>query len=119
MTETDLLRAIQLDASPRGVILHRNNVGALTDLRGRVVRFGVGGNGGSDLIGWSSVVITPEMVGTRIAVFTAVEAKLLQRNATPEQARFLDAVQHAGGIGVLAYRTDDVCEALGRFVAAL
>lgn len=110
-TETDLLRALQLDASPRGVRLFRNNVGALTDSRGRVVRYGLC-VGSSDLIGWQSLVITPEMVGQWFARFVAVEGKKLPRVATPEQTAFIAAVRAAGGLGTVAYAVDDLARML-------
>ncbi len=115
-TETDLLRAIQLAATPLNVRLLRNNVGALTDQRGRVVRYGVGGNGGSDLIGWTSLTVTPAMVGQRVAIFTAVEGKRLPRRPTLDQMRFLDAVQGAGGLGVVAYAVEDLTDVVARVV---
>lgn len=65
---------------------------------GRMV--GVGGKGGSDLVGWASIEITPEMVGQKVAVFCAVEVKRKGPSAaplSPEQARFIQLVQRAGG----------------------
>ena len=41
--------------------------------------------GSSDTIGWHTVTITPEMVGTKIAVFTAIEFKAARRRPTTEQ----------------------------------
>lgn len=55
--------------------------------------------GSSDLIGWTSKTVTPEMLGTRIAVFTALEVKVPGRHrVTDEQYQFGDAVRQAGGI---------------------
>jgi hypothetical protein len=50
------------------------NSGALIDQQGRLVRFGLG-KGTSDLIGLRSVVVSPEMVGQRLAQFVALEIK--------------------------------------------
>jgi hypothetical protein len=58
--------------------------------------------GSSDLIGWTPVTITPDMVGTTIAVFTAVEVKTGRVRVTEAQTRFLDAVTAAGGIARVA-----------------
>ena len=58
--------------------------------------------GTSDLIGWQSVTITPEMVGQRVARFVAVECKSGTGRLTEEQARFIAAVQSAGGIAGVA-----------------
>ena len=54
--------------------------------------------GGSDLIGWKSVTITPEMVGRKVAVFLAPEVKSATGKAKTHQEKFLSAVQNAGGI---------------------
>lgn len=86
-----------LDACGRGEVrLWRNNTGALEDKTGRIVRYGLC-KGSSDLIGYRSLVITPEMVGQRVAVFAALEVKDKGR-LTAEQAQFLDVVRRAGGI---------------------
>lgn len=55
--------------------------------------------GSSDLIGWTTVEITADMVGNKIAVFTAVEVKTGNVRITEEQKNFIDKVNEAGGIG--------------------
>lgn len=85
----------------------RNNVGRAR-AGNRVIAFGVGGPGGSDLIGWKEVEITQEMVGTKVAVFAAVEVKEGTGRASREQKQFLDAVDRAGGIAILARRMEDL-----------
>ena len=62
--------------------------------------------GSSDLIGFKAVTITPEMVGRKIAVFTAIEVKSKTGRLTEEQKTFLAAVNNAGGIGIVA-RSDE------------
>jgi hypothetical protein len=69
--------------------------------------------GTSDLIGWQSIEITPDMVGQRVAVFVAVECKTPAGRPTEAQAAFLSAVRRAGGRAVLARSTGDVAAALG------
>lgn len=108
MTETDLLRAIQLDATPRGVRLLRNNCGAYRLPDGSMLRYGVGNPGGADLIGWHSRVIGPADVGRTVAIFTAIEGKRLPRRPTVDQMRFLEAVQAAGGLATVAYAVEDI-----------
>ncbi|MGL4546346.1 MAG: hypothetical protein ACRCUU_12490 [Plesiomonas sp.] len=74
---------IRLAAAQRGVILWRNNVGALVDKRGVPVRYGLCNDTkqlndrikSSDLVGIRPVLITPDMVGTTIGQFAAVECK--------------------------------------------
>lgn len=96
MTEADLTRACQLEATRIGARLMRNNVGCLPDVRGVPVHFGLG-IGSSDLIGWC-----PD------AVFLAIEVKLPGRKPTREQARFIEAVRMAGGRAGVAYSVQDV-----------
>ena len=58
--------------------------------------------GSSDLIGWTTREITPEMVGRKIAIFTAIEVKSASGRATPEQINFIRALTEAGGIAGIA-----------------
>jgi hypothetical protein len=60
--------------------------------------------GVGDLIGWSSVVVTPDMVGCRIAVFTSIEAKRSdgKGRVSEDQRRWRDVVLKAGGIAGVA-----------------
>ena len=75
--------AIRLCASKNGAILWRNTVGALKDENGRLIRYGLCNDTkklnenikSSDLIGITPVMITDEMVGSLVGVFTAVEVK--------------------------------------------
>jgi hypothetical protein len=79
--------------------LWRNNCGMLQDRFGKWVRFGVANPGGSDLIGFHSVIITPDMVGKKVAIFTAFEVKRSSGGkATDKQLRFIDLVKCFGGI---------------------
>jgi len=74
---------VRLEASRVGVKLFRNNVGALKDSTGRVVRFGLANESkqinevikSSDLIGWRPVVIQQSHVGHTIAQFLCREMK--------------------------------------------
>lgn len=77
--------------------------------------------GASDLCGLTSIVITPAMVGKRVAVFTAIEAKEEGGGRTSEdQADFIDFVRDAGGIAGVANTpavaqaiVRDYCESMG------
>lgn len=63
--------------------------------------------GTPDLIGWSPVVITADMVGCVIAVFTGIETKRTTGGRTSaEQANFIAQVQRAGGIAGVANTPD-------------
>lgn len=112
MSEMAVLRRI-LDACGRGAVrLFRNNTGALEDKTGRIVRYGLC-KGSSDLIGWQTVEVTPEMVGQRLAVFVALEVKDKGR-LTAEQAQFLEVVRRAGGIAGEVRSVEDAESVLRR-----
>lgn len=53
--------------------------------------------GSSDLIGWRSLTITPEMVGQTVAVFAALEVKSKTGRATAGQKNFCQRVLEDGG----------------------
>lgn len=105
-----------LEAARRGIRLFRNNSGAFKDDEGRMVRFGLGNTSkavnevlkSSDLIGWESVTITPEMVGTVIARFLAVETKAEEWKFSPSdkheaaQLNFINLVVAGGGRALFA-----------------
>ena len=106
MKEADIMRLIQMDASNDGDRLFRNNVGALIDSRGIPVRFGLC-IGSGDLIGWTSIEVTQEMVGSKIAVFSSFEVKTDKGKPKPEQTNFIHVVQAANGIsGVVRSAAD-------------
>ncbi|OJF91176.1 hypothetical protein AX761_22660 [Rhizobium sp. 58] len=73
--------------------------------------FHTGFPGWSDTGGWTPVVVTPEMVGTTIAVYTAVEVKD-KTSLSTEQRAFLLAVKNAGGIAGVAKSEDDLSRIL-------
>ena len=107
MNEMNRLRSIMLGLSTPGVRLFRNNCGALKDADGRLIRFGVANPGGSDLIGWRSVTVTPDMVGQKIAVFLAIEVKGERGKATDAQINFIGRVKADGGLAGIARCVDD------------
>lgn len=115
MTEAVTLQAIRLAlGTTPGLRLFRNNVGAMRDPTGRLVTFGLC-KGSSDLIGWRSVTVTPDMIGQRIAIFTALEIKAPggTHRVTAEQHTFLRVVEEAGGLAGVARSPDQARLALG------
>lgn len=109
--ESEAQSRIRLAASAvPGLYLFRNNVGALKDERGRMVRYGLANDTkalnetlkSSDLIGIRRVEITPAMAGHVIGQFVAWETKRpgWTYSATPRelaQRRWLDFVLALGG----------------------
>jgi len=69
--------------------------------------------GGSDLVGWRTTQITPDMLGRTVAVFSAIEVKEGTRRARANQRSFLDAVRDAGGNAGIARAIDDAAAILG------
>ena len=106
VSEQSIQQHIRLTCSTGATRLFRNNTGTLRDQHGRPVSFGLC-KGSADLIGWSTVTITPEMVGQQVAVFTSIEVKTPTGRVKPEQQQWLDAVQAAGGIAGVARSVED------------
>lgn len=53
--------------------------------------------GYSDLVGWQSIEITPDMVGQRVAAFLSIEVKNTNGRLTTRQQLWMRAVRAAGG----------------------
>lgn len=53
--------------------------------------------GWPDLTGWTSVIITPDMVGQRIAIFTGIEVKASGK-LRQKQELFKNLIERMGGI---------------------
>lgn len=68
--------------------------------------------GSGDLIGWTSIEITPEMVGSRVAVLTSLEAKEGSGRSTPEQIHWREQVRQAGGIASEVRSVEDAIAAV-------
>lgn len=83
MSETAVQSRVRLEYAKAGVVLWRNNVGALLDSRGVPVRYGLCNDTAvlnakiksGDLIGIRPVYITPAMVDTIIGQFVSIECK--------------------------------------------
>lgn len=106
---------IRLDAAQQNVTLWRNNVGMLFNKHGKPIRYGLCNESknqnkvlkSSDLIGITPIFITPQMVGSVIGVFTAVETKhsgWTYRGSEREiaQQNFINLVQRNGGFAGFA-----------------
>lgn len=108
--ETYVQSLVRLEAARKGLKLWRNNVGMLFNERGTPVRYGLANDSrtlnqairSGDLIGWRSVLITPEMVGSKIAQFVSRECKRegWAYTATQHeiaQLRWIEVIQADGG----------------------
>ena len=71
--------------------------------------------GSSDLIGWTTKIITSDMVGAKVAIFTALEIKTATGKPTKEQVNFLLQVHNSGGISGIARSGDEAIEIVNKF----
>lgn len=67
--------------------------------------------GASDLNGWTSKVITPDMVGLNVAIYTVIEVKDLKGRTADLQKKFIKNVRSAGGIAGVA-KTPEQAQAI-------
>lgn len=118
MSEGDIQADILLDLGRGDSRLFRNHVGkgwtgqfvrtegGFTILRN--ARRGTFGLcvGSSDTVGLKRVLITPEMVGRRVAIFTAIEVKD-RAQPTTEQLSFIRMVRNFGGFAGIAHSVDE------------
>jgi ribosomal protein S19 len=57
--------------------------------------------GSGDGIGYTTITITPEMVGKKLAVFTSIETKSSKGDIRDQQITWAKNVQNAGGIALV------------------
>lgn len=92
--------------SENGATMFRNNVGQYKK-GDNWVKYGLC-VGSGDTIGWTEVVITPEMVGKTVAVFTSCEFKASKGGRlSPVQGAWRDLVLKAGGFSGVAKSEDE------------
>lgn len=120
MAERDeLIYPVLMRASEMGARLFRQNVGMAWV--GKVIRnghqvmvtearpFHAGlCEGSSDVIGITPVIVTPEMVGKTVGVFTAYEMKTGRLKTTKQQDGFLAMVRRLGGIAKVVRSPDEI-----------
>lgn len=127
MNQTNWNKEIRIRASQLGARLFRRNVGQgwignavvfkksetvgvqAGDVLIRQARpFHNGTTGQYDNHGWRVVVITPEMVGQRIAQVVEIEAKQGRDTESPEQISWGEKVRADGGVAGVARTLEDV-----------
>lgn len=54
--------------------------------------------GWPDITGFTSIEVTPDMIGKRIAIFTVTEAKTGNLKLSDDQIRFKNMIERMGGI---------------------
>ncbi len=121
VSEASFLKEAMLALSKRGDTVFRNHVG--TGVFGRFTRIQGTGDvlvhdarvaecglfvGSADILGWRSVVVTPDMVGKRVAVFLSVETKAPRGRATEAQKNWAATVREAGGISGIVRKLEEL-----------
>lgn len=124
------MRRLQKVASSLGARLFRQNTGMawVGNVERGPGRFALGPNdivirqarpfhagvpGMSDLGGWVPVEVTPDMIGSTVAVVAQVEVKENGR-PTPAQIAWIEAVNKAGGKAGIARNDADLNQILWR-----
>lgn len=111
-----------------GALMYRNNIGVAVDASGRHIRYGIANDSAqlnkqiksSDLLGVMPVIVTPEMVGRTVGVFTALECKSSGWHLTPgdergqAQLRFIELIRSVGGFAGFVTDPADVHRIIGR-----
>lgn len=136
MSETGINKLILLAASVAKSVLFRNNVG--TGWIGKSIRLAAGQvyrakggemvitnprplhaglvTGSSDNIGWVKIIVTPEMVGMKLAVFLAVESKVPHvGKLSKEQKHWITVVNTEGGVAFIATSPEDFTEQINNY----
>lgn len=91
------------------VRIWRNNVGVYEYAPGKYLRYGLC-NGSADFIGLYSMIVRPEHVGKRVAIFFAPESKARGKDAEEHQDTWLNEIIAAGGIAGVARNGDEADE---------
>lgn len=101
-----IVPAIRLAGSKLGMRLFRNVRGMFYTKDGREIKAGLMADHSGDLVGWTCIEITPDMVGRTVAVYTEIEAKKSSwkkptNQHERDQENRLQKIRKAGGIGAM------------------
>jgi len=124
--ESALIQQIRLALCRDHIRLFRNNVSlawvgtviaqtpkTITLANYRRMKTGLA-TGSGDCVGWRTLVITPDMVGQRIAQFVSLEAKSATGRARADQTAWAAAVTAAGGVAGICRTVDEARTLLAR-----
>lgn len=129
MNETPVQQLVRLEAARMGMMLFRNNSGACRDDTGRLIRYGLGNDSekvnkvfkSPDLVGFTPLQVTANMVGRKIAVFTGIDCKHSEWKQTKKfddretaQQAFFDVVLDGGGFAGFATGPGDLYRIIAR-----
>lgn len=71
--------------------------------------------GAGDLIGYTKVLITADMVGKTLPVFTTVDAKTDKGRISDDQDSFAHTIADAGGVAGFAWDEESAVEIINRY----
>lgn len=109
MKEIDLQKQIAVAISKTGNRVWINDNGfAFHKVGDKYIGFMYGlGKGISDLIGFTKINITQEMVGKTLPIFTAIEVKYKNGYLSKGQEAFIKFIKDNGGISGVARSVED------------
>lgn len=84
----------------------KNQVGEAVYAGGARVKYGLT-PGAPDIVGYTSMTITEDMIGKKIAVFTGIEVKTGNATRSKHQKNFANQLIKAGGICGVARKVED------------
>lgn len=118
-------KLIRLESSKINANMFRNNSGVLPNANGVPVRYGLANDSkklnkyykSSDLIGITPIIITQQLVGKVLGIFTAIEVKKgnwkYSNNEREEaQWRFINLIKSKGGFAGFARTIQDYYQCL-------
>jgi len=106
MKESEIQNEIRINCNTGETRLWRNSIGQAKTKWG-IIKYGIPGEGGSDLLGFKTITIKPEHIGKKIAVFAAVECKSQTGKPSPAQINFIKYIRESGGLAGIARSTED------------
>ena len=107
--ETDLQKTLAIGFSDKGRVWINDNGFGFHKIGDKYIGFRYGlGVGIADLIGYTEVVITEDMVGRRLPIFTAFEVKTSSGRPSVEQEKFIAFIRSKGGISAIVRSRDDI-----------
>lgn len=100
-------KANQQAARLIGGELYRNARGMMPTPSGGMRPYGLGPNGAGDLIGPIPMVITKEMVGRTVAIYSEVESKTDTGVVAPHQTARIEHLRNLGAIAGVSRNADE------------
>lgn len=106
--ETEITNEILVKTAEKGSFLFRNVRGLFLTLDGkRKISAGLQAPDSADCIGITPVLITKDMVGMTLGVFTSIEVKTFTGSLKTGQAKWRDFILSKGGFAGVARSAQD------------